>query len=65
MYTIVSPILKKPLVCGTYMENTIVDTHTSDVKIAKIANRIAEGNSLSLLEPIKLPYEKALLPYLF
>jgi len=41
VYTIVSPILKKPLVCGTYKEKTMVTALTRDVKIAVIANRIA------------------------
>ena len=37
MYTIVSPILKKPCVVGTYMEKTIVAAVTRDVKTAATA----------------------------
>ena len=37
MYTMVSPILKKPSVVGTYMEKTMVAAVTRDVKTAAIA----------------------------
>jgi len=33
----VSPILKKPLVCGTYTVKAIVATHTAAEKTAEVA----------------------------
>jgi len=37
----VSPMLKKPLVCGTEIENIVVATNTREVKIAVMDSRIA------------------------
>jgi hypothetical protein len=39
MYIMVSPTLKKPLEAGTYIENIIVATQTSDVETAAKASR--------------------------